>query len=217
MISLDPIRHQQGNLGVKINEAKRQKKSKSIPTLHHEGMIYKSDEEKVNLFASRLRETFTDDPVSPEFDVIFREEAENFVKNIDLADNKFEKFSITELEGLIKTLKIGSTPEENNKLLPDQQSGFRRRRSTADNLIFVTQNIQECINRKKKVCRIFVDISKAIDKVWHDGLIYKLVKLKAPVYLLIFIMSFLKDRRYRISVNKSKLLKCTVKYHKAPS
>ena len=247
-------------------------------------MIYKSDEEKANLFASRLRETFTDDPVSPEFDVKFREEAENFVKNFDLSDNKFEKISITELEGLIKTLKIGSSPGEdgihniflkklprcaleliveivnrsfeeglpdswktgiitmipkteskssspadyrpisltscvgklaervvkarlyayleNNKLLPDQQSGFRRRRSTADNLIFVTQKIQECINRRKKVCGIFFDISKAFDKVWHDGLIYKLAKLKVPVYLLIFIMSFLKDRSCRISVNK---------------
>ena len=50
--------------------------------------------------------------MSPEFDVKFREEAENFVKNIDLSDNKFEKISITELEGLIKTLKIGSSPGE---------------------------------------------------------------------------------------------------------
>ena len=47
--------------------------------------------------------------MSPEFDIKFREEADNFVKSIELSNNKFEKFSIMELEGLIKTLKIGSS------------------------------------------------------------------------------------------------------------
>ena len=43
---------------------------------------------------------------------------------------------------------------ESNKLLVNSQSGFRNNRSTSDNLIFMTQKIQECLNRGKKVCGI---------------------------------------------------------------
>ena len=64
-------------------------------------LFNKSGEEKAILFASRLKGTFSDDPVSTEFDIKFREEVEHFVKNFNMSENKFEKISITELEGLI--------------------------------------------------------------------------------------------------------------------
>ena len=64
---------------------------------------------------------------------------------------------------------------ESKNLIAKEQSGFRRKRGTADNLISITQKIQECLNRKKKACGIFFDISKAFDKVWQAGLIFKLI------------------------------------------
>ena len=74
---------------------------------------------------------------------------------------------------------------ESNKLLSNVQSGFKNQRGTADNLLMVTQKVQECLNRGKKVCGIFFDISQAFDKVWHAGLIYKLVHLNVPLYLIL--------------------------------
>ena len=90
---------------------------------------------------------------------------------------------------------------ENSKLIIKEQSGFRNKRGTSDNLLFMTQKIQECLNRGKKVCGIFFDISKAFDKVWHAGLIYKLIYLGVPMYIVRFIKNFLSGRFFKVKVN----------------
>jgi hypothetical protein len=90
---------------------------------------------------------------------------------------------------------------EGTNLIVKEQSGFRNKRGTADNLLFMTQKIQECLNRGKKVCGIFFDISKAFDKVWHAGLIYKLIYLGVPMYIIRFIKSFLSDRFFKVKIN----------------
>ncbi len=46
------------------------------------------------------------------------------------------------------------------------------------NLLFFTQKISEALNKGKKACGVFFDISKAFDKVWHKSLIHKLIRLK---------------------------------------
>ena len=57
------------------------------------------------------------------------------------------------------------------------------------------------INRKRKVCGIFFVISKAFDKVWHAGLIYKLIYLEVPIYIIRFIKNFLSGRFFKVKVN----------------
>ena len=76
---------------------------------------------------------------------------------------------------------------EGKNLIVKEQSGFRNKRGTADNLISMTQKIKECLNRKKKALGIYFDISKALDKVWHAGLLYMLVYLGVPLFLNRFI------------------------------
>jgi hypothetical protein len=51
------------------------------------------------------------------------------------------------------------------------------------------------------MCCIFFDISKAFDKVWHNGLMYKLIKLKCPLYLIEWIKAFLKNRCFFVKIN----------------
>ena len=89
---------------------------------------------------------------------------------------------------------------DRNKILIKQQSGFRFKRKTKDNLIFMTQKIQEAFGKKMKVCCVFFDIQAAFDKVWHQGLIYKLCKLKFPLYLIDWVWNFLTERRFRVLV-----------------
>ena len=92
---------------------------------------------------------------------------------------------------------------ESENLVVREQSGFRNKRGTWDNLLFMTQKIEESFSRGKKVCGLNFDISKAFDKVWHAGIIYKLILLKIPKYIIRFIKSFVTDRTFRVKVNES--------------
>jgi hypothetical protein len=64
---------------------------------------------------------------------------------------------------------------KDKNLIVKQQSGFRAHRQTKDNIFAICQKNLEFFNQKKKNCVIFFDISKAFDKIWHNGLISKLV------------------------------------------
>jgi hypothetical protein len=68
--------------------------------------------------------------------------------------NKYRPISLLScigklIERLIKN-RLLSFLEQNSILVP-QQSGFRKNRSTQDNILFLTQKISECISRKKNV------------------------------------------------------------------
>ena len=88
-----------------------------------------------------------------------------------------------------------------NNILIKYQSGFRQNRSTRDNIFHLTQKVSESFNRSKKVCAIFFDIAAAFDKVWHNGLIYKLTQMKLPLYLINWLIEFLKNRKFKVKVN----------------
>ena len=70
------------------------------------------------------------------------------------------------------------------KILIKQQLGFRSFRQTKDNIFCICQINIEAFNKKKKNCVIFFDISKAFDKVWIDGLLYKLKGLKFDDHII---------------------------------
>ena len=48
---------------------------------------------------------------------------------------------------------------------------------------------------------IFLDLSKAFDRVWHDGLIYKLKVNDISGNILQLLQNFLKDRKQRVVLN----------------
>ncbi len=48
---------------------------------------------------------------------------------------------------------------------------------------------------------VLLDIEKAFDSVWHDGLIYKLHQFGIPLVLVKLIASFLDDRSFIVCVN----------------
>jgi hypothetical protein len=89
---------------------------------------------------------------------------------------------------------------DENNIIVKQQSGFREKRSTRDNLFFLAQKSFESFNKNKSTVAIFFDIAAAFDKVWHGGLIDKLIKIKTPLYLLKIIIAFLSDRKFRVKV-----------------
>ena len=54
---------------------------------------------------------------------------------------------------------------------------------------------------RPEVRSAFLDISKAFDKVWHDGIIYKLTQNGISENLLNLLQKFLKERKQRVVLN----------------
>jgi hypothetical protein len=93
---------------------------------------------------------------------------------------------------------------ESKNLFHESQSGFRKHRSTIDNLTLLTQKIVETLNRKKKLCAIFFDISKAFDKLWRSGIFYKMYKLNISPILVKWVEAFLTNRSFNVKVGDTR-------------
>ncbi|GFW53384.1 RNA-directed DNA polymerase from mobile element jockey [Trichonephila clavipes] len=85
--------------------------------------------------------------------------------------------------------------------IPPEQCGFRNNHSTTHQLIRVTNIINEGYTYKFFTVGVFLDVKRAFDKMWHDGLIYKMIKLNFPEYLVKIIHNFLENRSFRVKIN----------------
>lgn len=92
---------------------------------------------------------------------------------------------------------------ESNKIIIKQQAGFRKNRQTKDNVFVLIQKIAEAFNRKKRVLGFFFDIASAFDKVWHEGLLFKLIQSKIPRSIILWVKSFLTNRAFAVKVNSA--------------
>ena len=83
-----------------------------------------------------------------------------------------------------------------NKLLNPNQSGFMPGDSCIQQLISVTHKINASFdaNPSLEVRDVFLDISKAFDRVWHKGLIYKIKFMGERGDLQALIESFFFER-----------------------
>ena len=78
------------------------------------------------------------------------------------------------------------------------QSGFLPGCSTTRHLVHLYHSISEAFDKGLKVQMVFDDISKAFDKVWHAGLLFKLKNMEITEELLIWISNYLSDRQQRV-------------------
>ena len=92
---------------------------------------------------------------------------------------------------------------ELNNLLSQNQSGFRPGDSCVSQLLNITHEIFLAFdaNPSLEVRGAFLDISKAFDKVWHDGLLFKLKQHGIHGEILSLIKIFLLDRKQRDLLN----------------
>ena len=98
-------------------------------------------------------------------------------------------------------LKLNLFVEENN-ILPSEQFGFRHDRGTDFQLLRIVDLLTTNFTNKCCVLGIFLDAEKAYDKIWHQGLIYKLMDINIPRYLIHIIQS-LSNRTFQIKLNGS--------------
>ena len=88
-----------------------------------------------------------------------------------------------------------------NKLISKNQSGFRPGNSCINQLLSITQKIFTFFDNGLKVRSVFLGISKGFDKVWHEGLIFKLKQNKISGELLHILSDFLSNRKQRVVLN----------------
>ena len=103
---------------------------------------------------------------------------------------------------MILSIKTRSTLVKNN-LFNINQWGFRSSDSCIHQLIAITHNIFIAFdaNPSEEVRGVFLDLSKAYDRVWHDGLLYKLKSNGIDGNLFKLIKSFLNNRCQRVVLN----------------
>lgn len=101
-----------------------------------------------------------------------------------------------------------------NHIIPNQQHGFRKSYSTVTQLYRITTHIQENLDLKpsNSTGMVLADIKKAFDRVWLDGLVYKMIVAKVPHYVIKIIYSFLNDRNFFVTVNGSNSAKHQPRY-----
>ena len=89
------------------------------------------------------------------------------------------------------------------ELLNPNQSGFRPSDSCVNQLIAITHEIFEAFhyNPSLGVRSVFLDISKAFDKVWYKGLLYKLKSMGISGELYNLLENYLSDRFQRVLLN----------------
>jgi hypothetical protein len=91
---------------------------------------------------------------------------------------------------------------ESAGILSERQFGFRKARSTEDQMLLVYSEVAELVDRGFVVDMALLDFSKAFDVVSHVVLVEKLRALGVAEVLLRWVRGFLVGRTMRVSVDR---------------
>ena len=96
---------------------------------------------------------------------------------------------------------------DQNNIIRSEQAGFRKHRSTEDQIIKIQQQVTNGFNsrgkKSKRTLMVLVDFSKAFDTVWRKRLIRKMIDLNFPRCMTKWIHSFLTGRTARVKYDNS--------------
>jgi hypothetical protein len=93
---------------------------------------------------------------------------------------------------------------KNNNLLNSRNSGFKELDSAMNQLLLITDKIHRALEDGHEICLVFLDVSKAFDRVWHSGLLHKARCMGIGGTLFDWLCDYLQDRRIRAVINGQK-------------
>ena len=85
-----------------------------------------------------------------------------------------------------------------HEILTSLQSGFIPGDSTVNQLVDIYNTFCRALDDGKEVRAVFCDVSKAFDRVWHQGLLYKLQLIGISGSLLLWFKNYLDNRKQRV-------------------
>ena len=100
---------------------------------------------------------------------------------------------------------------ETEDLLAPEQTGFRQLQST-DQATYLSQEIEDAFQEQKFVLISLIDLQKAFDKVWMEGLLVKLLRNGIASNMFNCLKSYLYNRRARDSVDRIHSKKILVRH-----
>lgn len=100
----------------------------------------------------------------------------------------------------ILQVRISTHLEQTNKLDPHQY-GFRKGRTTQTPLFRLVDQIYDGYKTQRSTAVVSLDIASAYDSVHRDILMNRLVEMGLSDNILMTLDSFLKERRYNISID----------------
>ncbi|KAJ0175982.1 hypothetical protein K1T71_008156 [Dendrolimus kikuchii] len=91
-----------------------------------------------------------------------------------------------------------------------EQFGFRGSHSTTLQLTRILHHLAHELNHDRSTIAVFLDVEKAFDRVWHEGLIAKLLSTETPPAIVKLVASFLRGRDFFVSVEQTTSQKRTI-------
>lgn len=91
---------------------------------------------------------------------------------------------------------------EKKLVIPKQQAGFRKNRSTIDHLVKLTTHVKKQLAKRQSVLATFFDVSKAYDQVWHARLLCKLKQIGLSGNCYSYFKTFLNGRTIQTRVGR---------------
>ena len=130
---------------------------------------------------------------------VHKKESKNLLTNyrpislLPVCGKIFEKCIYNSLYGYLQS----------NDILSKSQSSFRKGDSCISQLLAITHEIYSNFDAipSLETRDVFLDISKAFDRVWHEGLLFKLMSYGINGPPLTLIKSFLSNRFQRVVLN----------------
>nr|KAG5714784.1 hypothetical protein BaRGS_000272 [Batillaria attramentaria] len=173
------------NLTKTLNEDVAPKYSRTV--IEEEGMHH-TGKKAANILADFYKEGSTTTLPSARVQEVHKEIKEK-LKHQDPSQSMTSAFTMAELNTAIRTLKTKKAP------------AYRKNRSTEDQLVYLAQELEDAFQEKKKVLAVFVDLTKAFDKVWKPGLLLKLLNRKVEGKMYRWIQDFLQYRTARVKLD----------------
>ena len=93
---------------------------------------------------------------------------------------------------------------QDNNIITKYQCGFQKSKSTKENLVRLESYIRQGFVKNQHTVRIFFDLEKAYGTTWKGGIIKDLHEIGLKGRLPLFIDSFLKRRKFKISLDNSR-------------
>ena len=87
-----------------------------------------------------------------------------------------------------------------NKILSPKNSGFKKGDGAINQLLGITNNLYKSLDDGMEVAMVFLDISRAFDRVWHKGLIFKLKGIGVSGSLLSWLVDYISGRSQKVVV-----------------
>lgn len=103
------------------------------------------------------------------------------------------------LEKVLKT-RISKFIDQHG-IVPPNQFGFRPFHSTTHQIKRLYNHINTGFKNGNSTILLTLDIEKAFDSVWYNGLLYKMIQFNFPLYLIRTVESFLKERFFCVCLN----------------